>query len=76
MRKSKGLKYDTDVEIINPSHQSQKLTSLSVHPSLQAIACLMGRQAAAHVYRYRFEGLGRIELIRLQTEARRATNEY
>ena len=38
------------------------------HPSLIALAHLLGRQAAAHVHKYRFEGLGRITLIRLRQE--------
>ena len=39
------------------------------HPTLVTITRLLGRQAAAHFHRYRFQGLGRIELLRLQDEA-------
>jgi hypothetical protein len=34
-----------------------------VNPSLNAIACLLGRQAAKHVRKYRFKGLGRIQIV-------------
>jgi len=33
------------------------------NPSLHAIARLLGRQAAMHVRKYRFEGLGRIQIV-------------
>ena len=67
-----ALKYDTVVEYIE-GLESQELRQVkpSPHRSLIALANLLGRQAAAHVHRYRFEGLGRIELIRLQEEAKR-----
>ena len=66
------LKYDTGIEYINgPKGPEPRQPNPSPHRSLIAIANLLGRQAAAHVHRYRFEGLGRIELIRLQEEAKR-----
>lgn len=74
MTDSARLKYGMDVEILNQSQRSQKPSSRPCHPSLQAIARLLGKQAAAHVHKYRFEGLGRIELIRLQEEARLKSN--
>ena len=63
------LNYDTDVEIFSRdgSLPPSKAQSTS-NPSLRAIARLLGRQAAAHVHKYRFEGLGRITLICLQEE--------
>jgi hypothetical protein len=36
---------------------------MPLHPALTALARLLGRQAAVHVRKYRFEGLGRIQLI-------------
>jgi hypothetical protein len=33
------------------------------HPALTALARLLGRQAAMHVRKYRFEGLGHIQII-------------
>ena len=37
--------------------------SHTAHPALVALAHLLGRQAAAHVQKHRFEGLGRLQLI-------------
>ena len=39
-------------------------------PPLATLARLLGQRAAAHVWKYRFEGLGRAELIRLEEELR------
>ncbi len=71
-----ALKYDTVVEYIEEL-ESQELRQVkpSPHRSLLALANLLGRQAAAHVHQYRFEGLGRIELIRLQEEAARLSSD-
>lgn len=67
-----AFKYDTDIEYIDrPKDPAPRQPKPSPHRSLIALANLLGRQAAAHVHRYRFEGLGRIELIRLQEEAKR-----
>ena len=58
------LNYDIDVEILNHdgSLPPSKAHSTS-NPSLHAIARLLGRQAAMHVRKYRFEGLGRIQIV-------------
>ena len=58
------LNYDTAVEIITHDgslHPSKAQTP--ANPSLHAIARLLGRQAAMHVRKYRFEGLGRIQIV-------------
>jgi hypothetical protein len=61
--------YDTDVEIITPvSVFSASKTQHSPNPSLRSIARLLGRQAAAHVQKYRFEGLGRLQLMMHETK--------
>jgi hypothetical protein len=61
--------YDTDVEIITPvSVFSASKTQHSPNPSLRSIARLLGRQAATHVQKYRFEGLGRLQLIMHETK--------
>ena len=58
------LNYDTSVEInsrdgVLPPSKAQT----PPNPSLHAIARLLGRQAAMHVRKYRFEGLGRIQIV-------------
>ena len=67
MRTSLCNNYDTNVEIITSDSQGK----------LKALARLLGKQAAAHVHKYRFAGLGQIELIRLQQETKnRSNNKY
>ena len=64
MRTMSCLNYDTDVEIL--SHDGSLPPSKAqppANPSLRAIARLLGRQAAMHVRKYRFEGLGRIQIV-------------
>ena len=64
MRTMSCLNYDTTVEII--SHDGSLHPSKAqppANPSLHAIARLLGRQAAMHVRKYRFEGLGRIQIV-------------
>mgnify|MGYP006272373423 CR=1 FL=1 len=64
MRTMSCLNYDTTIEII--SHDGSLRPSKAQppsNPSLHAIARLLGRQAATHVRKYRFEGLGRIKLL-------------
>ena len=39
------------------------------HPALIGLAKLLGQQAAKFVRKHRYEGLGRIELIRMQEDA-------
>ena len=69
MKSSAHLNYDTDVEIINPvSVFSASKTQHPPNPSLRSIARLLGRQAAAHVQKYRFEGLGRLQFIMHETK--------
>jgi hypothetical protein len=69
MKPSTQPNYDTDVEIINPvSVFSASKTQHSPNPSLRSIARLLGRQAATHVIKYRFEGLGRLQLIMHETK--------
>jgi len=64
MKSSAHPNYDMNVEIINPvSVFPASKTQPSPNPSLRSIARLLGRQAAAHVQKYRFEGLGRLQLI-------------
>jgi hypothetical protein len=43
---------------------------MAPHPALIGLAHVLGQQAAKFVRKHRYEGLGRIELIRLQEEAR------
>lgn len=74
MSPSAYLKYDTDVEIIETSNGPEEVSAPAPNKALRAIARLLGKQAAAHVHKYRFEGLGRLELIRLQEEARARSN--
>jgi len=64
MQNTSCLNYDTDVEILScdGSLPPSKAQSTS-NPSLRAIARLLGRQAAIHVRKYRFEGLGRIQIV-------------
>ena len=64
MQNTSCLNYDTDVEILSHdgSLPPSKAQSTS-NPSLRAIARLLGRQAAMHVRKYRFEGLGRIHIV-------------
>jgi hypothetical protein len=64
MQNTSCLNYDTDVEIFSRdgSLPPSKAQSTS-NPSLRAIARLLGRQAAMHVRKYRFEGLGRIQIV-------------
>ena len=64
MQTTPCLNYDTDVYIL--SHDGSLPPSKAqppANPSLRAIARLLGRQAAMHVRKYRFEGLGRIQII-------------
>jgi hypothetical protein len=64
MRTMSCLNYDTTVEIISPDsslHPSK--AQPPANPSLRAIARLLGRQAAMHVCKYRFEDLGRIQIV-------------
>lgn len=63
-----GINYDTLIPSISNGPSSEQTTSSLPPPALRALARLLGRQAAAHVHKYRFEGLGRITLIRLQQE--------
>jgi hypothetical protein len=44
------------------------------HPALVGLARLLGQQAAKFVRKHQYEGLGRIELIRLQDETRARSN--
>lgn len=74
MRISADLKYDMDVETIDASSELEVASTPTPNSALRAIACLLGKQAAAHFHRYRFEGLGRLELLRLQDEARARSN--
>jgi hypothetical protein len=64
MQNTSCLNYDTDVVIFSRdgSLPPSKAQSTS-NPSLRAIARLLGRQAAMHVRKYRFEGLGRIQIV-------------
>ena len=64
MRTMSCLNYDTTVEIT--SHDGSLHPSKAhppANPSLHAIARLLGRQAAMHIHKYRFEGLGRIQIV-------------
>ena len=67
-----GLNYDTcmPISINQPTPHTPSLPA----PALCALARLLGRQAAVHVHKYRFEGLGRITLIRLKQEAYQSLN--
>jgi hypothetical protein len=64
-----GINYDTSIPSISNGPSSLTTTSSLPSPALRALARLLGQQAAAHVHKYRFEGLGRITLMRLQQEA-------
>jgi hypothetical protein len=64
-----GINYDTSIPSISNGPSSLTTTSSLPSPALRALARLLGQQAAAHVHKYRFEGLGRITLMRLQEEA-------
>ena len=61
--------YDTSIPSISKRLSSEPTTPSLPPPALRALARLLGQQAAAHVHKYRFEGLGRITLMRLQQEA-------
>ena len=64
MRTMSWLNYDTTVEIISHDgslHPSQ--AQPPANPSLHPIARLLARQAAMHIRKYRFEGLGRIQIV-------------
>ena len=68
MQNTSCLNYDTNVEILScdgslPPSKAQPPSN----PSLRAIARLLGRQAAIHVRKYRFEGLGRIQIVLRET---------
>ncbi len=64
MQNTSCLNYDTDVEILSRdgSLPPSKAQSTS-NPSLRSIAQLLGRQAANHIRKYRFEGLGHIQIV-------------
>ena len=64
-----GINYDTHIPSISKEPPSPPTTPSLPPPALRALARLLGQQAAAHVHKYRFEGLGRITLMRLQREA-------
>lgn len=64
-----GINYDTTIPFISKEPSSHPTTPSLPPPALRALARLLGQQAAAHVHKYRFEGLGRITLMRLQQEA-------
>ena len=49
---------------------SSDLPETPAEPPLATLARLLGQRAAAHVQKFRFEGLGRAELIRLEEELR------
>ena len=64
MQTTSCLNYDTDVEIL--SHDGSLPPSKAqppANPSLRAIAQLLGRQAGNHIRKYRFEGLGHIQIV-------------
>ena len=64
MQNTSCLNYDTDIEILSRDGSLPRSKAHSTsNPSLRAIARLLGRQAAMHVRKYRFEGLGRIHII-------------
>ena len=68
MQNTSCFNYDTNVEILSrdgslPPSKAQPPSN----PSLRAIARLLGRQAAIHVRKYRFEGLGRIQIVLRET---------
>ena len=46
-----------------PSQGPEAITHSSPQQTLTALARLLGRQAANHIRKYRFQGLGRIKLI-------------
>ena len=46
-----------------PSQGPEAITHASPQKTLTALARLLGRQAATHVRKYRFEGLGRIHIV-------------
>jgi hypothetical protein len=56
-------KYDTLVTIKSTENTLPLNAPVRSTPALTALAHLLGRQAAAHVQKYRFEGLGRLQLI-------------
>ena len=56
--------YDTNVEILSRDGVLPPLKAQTPpNPSLHALARLLGRQTAIHIRKYRFEGLGRIQLV-------------
>ena len=56
--------YDTNVEILSRDGVLPPLKAQTPpNPSLHALARLLGRQAANHVRKYRFEGLGHIQIV-------------
>ncbi|MFZ4788482.1 MAG: hypothetical protein ACOYLL_10370 [Beijerinckiaceae bacterium] len=64
MRTMSCLNYDTTVEILSRDgslHPSK--AQPPANPSLHAIARLLGSQAAKHICKYRFQGLGRIQIV-------------
>ena len=64
MQNTSCLNYDTGVEILSRDGSlPPSKTQTPANPSLRAIARLLGRQAAMHVRKYRFEGLGRIQIV-------------
>ena len=46
-----------------PSQGPEAITHTSPQQTLTALARLLGRQAANHVRKYRFEGLGHIQIV-------------
>lgn len=45
-----------------PSQGPEAITHATPQTALTDLARLLGRQAAMHVHKYRFEGLGRIQI--------------
>ena len=56
-------KYDTLVTIKSTENTLPLNGPARSTPALTVLARLLGRQAAMHVRKYRFEGLGRIHII-------------
>ena len=56
-------KYDTLVTIKSTEKTLPLNAPVRSTPALTALAHLLGRQAAMHICKYRFEGLGIIQLV-------------
>lgn len=56
-------KYDTLVTIKSTENTLSLNGPARSTPALTALARLLGRQAAMHVRKYLFEGLGRIQIV-------------